>query len=294
MTQSNLDSLPEQLSFLKNFLSTGILPTNLFPLQGGSINKVYQIKKNNSDEVIKVNAIETLPGLFEAELNGLQALKSKSTFSVPEPLGVYQFGLYQILSMSFIKPTAVDESFWWDFGHKMSLMHKVSNENFGWEIDNYFATVLQQNNPCNNWIDFLITKRLEPMLRLNVDEGRISALTIKSFEKLYKQLDEIFPPEAPALLHGDLWSGNFIPNQKLGAVLIDPAVYFGHSEMDMAMTLLFGGFDAAFYQSYIEHYPLEKKWKKRAGIAQLYPLLYHSFKFGGNYIKEVKEIVSDF
>jgi fructosamine-3-kinase len=123
-------------------------------------------------------------------------------------------------------------------------------------------------------------------------QQKCSAEDLKSAEKICSKFDSLFPPEPPALLHGDLWSGNFVANKNGDPVIYDPAVYYGHREMDIAMTLLFGGFDSSFYHYYNEAYPLPYLWKERIKLCQLYPLLVHLALFGGNYYGSVKNIIT--
>ena len=99
--------------------------------------------------------------------------------------------------------------------------------------------------------------------------------------------DILFPREDPALIHGDLWSGNFLSNEIGEPVIFDPAVYYGNREMDIAMSLLFGGFDKSFYFHYNEFFPLQPDWKERIRLCQLYPLLVHLILFGGHYYTSV-------
>lgn len=295
MTQQSNLTLPSFLSFFSHPGFENQLPDHVVPLYGGSINQVYLVRNGTQKIVVKCNRNPGLPGLFEAEKDGLKTLADNSDFLIPKFTEAYALGNLQLLSMEYIESAEQETSaFWESFGLHLANLHRVSNSFFGYDSDNYFASLVQDNQPSAHWVDFLILRRLEPLVRLNVDEGRISKLTIRSIEGLYKQLDSIFPPEPPALLHGDLWSGNFIRSKTGIPALIDPAVYFGHREMEMAMTLLFGGFNEAFYRVYEESFPLEKDWRKRAGIAQLYPLLFHAYKFGGNYIAEVKKVVADF
>jgi protein-ribulosamine 3-kinase len=96
------------------------------------------------------------------------------------------------------------------------------------------------------------------------------------------------------LLHGDLWSGNFLCGHNGDPVLIDPAVYFGHREMDIAMTKLFGGFDDTFYTAYNEERPMEGGWEERVDPCNLYPLLVHVNLFGGGYAAQVQQILKRF
>jgi fructosamine-3-kinase len=111
------------------------------------------------------------------------------------------------------------------------------------------------------------------------------------FEILYSKLGEIFPEEAPSLIHGDLWSGNFLSDSKGNPVIFDPAVYYGHREMDIGMCLLFGGFSQDFYDAYNESFPLEKGWEERVPVTTLYPLLVHVLLFGASYAHQVKQLL---
>ena len=117
---------------------------------------------------------------------------------------------------------------------------------------------------------------------------------IKQFDGLFKRLPELLVVEQPSLLHGDLWSGNLITNNDGLPALIDPAVYFGNREVDLAMTKLFGGFSNLFYDSYQECFPMEKGFQDRWDIYNLYPLLVHVNLFGGGYLNSVKAVLQKF
>ncbi len=126
-----------------------------------------------------------------------------------------------------------------------------------------------------------------PQVKLASDKHLLPSSHAARFERLYERLPAIFPPEPPALLHGDLWSGNFLCNHRQQPVLIDPAVYYGHRSMDMAMTTLFGGFDKPFYDSYHYHYPLPPNYREQWEICNLYPLLIHLNLFGLGYLADI-------
>ena len=113
-------------------------------------------------------------------------------------------------------------------------------------------------------------------------------------ESLCNRFEQIFPKEPPALLHGDLWGGNYLIDSSGEVAIYDPAVYYGHREMDIGMARLFGGFDPRFYDQYNNTYPLENGWERRVGVTQLYPLLVHAILFGGHYINQARKIVKDF
>jgi len=163
---------------------------------------------------------------------------------------------------------------------------------YGWHEDNYIGSLVQQNTRHTTWEDFFINCRITPLVKLLYDAGIYSSKDLTLTDNFCKHGKDIFPKEKPCLLHGDLWSGNFMITNKGEPVLIDPAVYCGHREMDIGMTKLFGGFDNLFYQSYNEVYPLEHGWKERLAFAQLYPLLVHAVLFGGHYIEQTRTIIA--
>lgn len=150
------------------------------------------------------------------------------------------------------------------------------------------------NIPTENWPDFINHYRLQPLAQMAFDQHLLSPADLTAIDRLVQQLPRIFPEEPPALIHGDLWSGNFMTDSKGEAVMYDPAVYYGHREMDLGMTRLFGGFDAEFYDAYNETYPLVSGWEQRLEIANLYPLLVHVNLFGMGYVGSVRQVLKDF
>ena len=144
------------------------------------------------------------------------------------------------------------------------------------------------NTKKENWIDFFVQNRL--LAQLNI--GGFSSSIKNDFEKLFDKLPDLIPQEKPSLIHGDLWGGNFLVKEHTLPVLIDPAIYFGNREMDIAMSKLFGRFNTNFYTSYNEVFPLEKGWEERVNLCNLYPLLVHVNLFGGGYLNQVKNILS--
>ena len=140
------------------------------------------------------------------------------------------------------------------------------------------------------WIPFFRERRLLPQLRRG--EGYLDEKDRRCAEKLLARLEELLPePEAPSLLHGDLWSGNYITGPDGRAWLIDPAAYVGHREADLAMTELFGGYPAAFYDAYREAWPLQPGYEQRREIYNLYHLLNHLNLFGPSYLGSVRQIL---
>ena len=154
------------------------------------------------------------------------------------------------------------------------------------------GSVAQLNSEQINWTEFFITQRLQPLIKLC--QHYLTLKHFHHFEVLYKRLPEIFNEEKPSLLHGDLWSGNFMCDENESPVLIDPAVYFGHRSVDLAMTTLFGGFHSLFYESYHYYFPLPDNYKEQWKSCNLYPLLIHLFLFGRNYLSQIEQTLEEF
>ncbi len=154
---------------------------------------------------------------------------------------------------------------------------------------------MQQINTLHNeWHSFYRECRIMPLVKKLFDAGNYTKADINYANSFCNNIKSIFPSEPPALLHGDLWGGNYLITSTGYAAIFDPAIYFGHREMDIGMTKLFGGFDARFYRAYDEVYPLAKGWEKRLAVTQLYPLLVHAVLFGGHYVSKTKEIIRQF
>ncbi|MEJ2596144.1 MAG: fructosamine kinase family protein, partial [bacterium] len=188
----------------------------------------------------------------------------------------------------------VKPDFWEEFARLLAELHKNTQPYFGLDHDNYIGSLVQSNFRHDAWTDFYREQRLEPQLRLAREAGHFNRNVTRAFDRFYHRIERIFPAEPPALLHGDLWSGNFMVNENGSAVIIDPAIYYGHREMDLGMSMLFGGFDRRFYSAYDQHFPLEPGWQERMDYCNLYPLLVHVNLFGGGYVQQVEQIIRRF
>lgn len=160
---------------------------------------------------------------------------------------------------------------------------------FGFPEANFIGTLPQDNRPCDSWVAFYVSRRLEPQVRQAVDRGRAPAGWIRTFERLFARVPDLAgPAEPPAPLHGDLWSGNVMADERGAPCLIDPAVYAGHREVDLAMLRLFGGLSPRCLAAYDERLPLAGGHESRVPLYQLYPLLVHVNLFGGSYVGAVE------
>ncbi|SHL20585.1 Fructosamine-3-kinase [Chitinophaga jiangningensis] len=261
-------------------------------VNGGDINKTFRIGTNEGYFFLKLNNAVLYPDLFQQEYAGLTELRNAQALAVPKPLAYGEAaGKSFLLLENITKGTAIGD-FWENFAAGLSKQHLRTKPHFGYVSPNYIGTLKQYNTPYSSWPVFYAFNRLMPLTKLAYDKGIIEAATVKQMERLCKQLPQIFPAEKPALLHGDLWSGNFMIGPDGRACVYDPSVYYGHREVDLAMTRLFGGFDTRFYYAYQSIYPLAPGWQQRIGVCQLYPLLVHTILFGGSYYGSVKEVLA--
>jgi len=290
MTTSFLETLAEQLSF---HLNKEIIISRAEQVYGGDINNTFIFTTSDGKYFLKTND-HAADDMFEKEFNGLHLLKKAQCIEVPEPvLSGEADGIFFIV-MECIGKGRPTVNFWRQFAEGLAGLHKQTHPLFGLHEDNYIGSLQQQNNYQNEWAQFYSSRRILPLIEKAFDEDKCSKKDIANTETLCAKFNVLFPIEPPSLLHGDLWSGNFMVSEKGLPVIYDPAVYYGHREMDIAMTLLFGGFDQKLYQHYDEVFPLEKGWQQRIELCQLYPLLVHLVLFGGHYYHSVMNIVKKY
>ena len=261
---------------------------------GGCINEAYSLKTNVGKYFIKYNSATEFPGMFEKEASGLKLLAETNTICIPEVICAGESWKHAFLLQKFIEPGSQYQDFWHNFGTLLSDLHRNTSDSFGLDHDNYIGSMFQENKQQPDFINFFITQRLEPQLKIARNQSAFSQSDTRYFDSLFKSLHNIIPIEKPALLHGDLWIGNFMVNASGAPCVFDPAVYYGHREADIAMTKLFGGFSPEFYHVYNNSWPMEKNWQKRVDIFNLYPLLVHVNLFGGSYALQVLRIIRQF
>ncbi|MFT5822289.1 MAG: protein-ribulosamine 3-kinase [Crocinitomix sp.] len=267
----------------------------IHPVSGGDINAVYSVNYDSGKkDIIKINNASAYPKMFAKEAYGLNELRKNEALRVPKVLAQDELEGYQYLILENIPTGIIDTKFWHQFGQGLAKQHAISNATFGFKEDNYIGTLHQSNKQDDSWDDFLINERLIPLIKLAVDGSVINSSEGNEIERIYSAINNLWPKEKPALLHGDLWSGNYIKGQQNKPFLIDPAVYYGHREMDLGMMHLFGGFDSHLFDIYKETYALEKGWEERIKYNQLYPLLVHLNLFGRTYFKQIQAIVKQF
>jgi protein-ribulosamine 3-kinase len=276
---------------LSGHLQVPVVVSGSRPVSGGCINRCFELQTSSGKFFLKYNDAGRFPGMFEAEARGLALLADARSIPVPVVIATGAISGLSFLLLEWIESARRKKNFWTEFGSRLAKLHHGSAELFGLASDNYIGSLPQSNRQHKRWTDFFIGERIEPQIKRALDAGAMTHEDKKKFDRLADRMDELVPGEPPALLHGDLWSGNFMADSSGSALLMDPAVYYGHREADLAMTKLFGGFDPEFYEAYGSAFPLKAGFSERADIHNLYPLLVHVNLFGGGYIEQVRRIL---
>lgn len=262
--------------------------TGARPIGGGDINDAWRVEAGDRAVFVKTNDGAD-PEMFLREAEGLAWLAEAKALRVPAVLAVSS----AFLALELIEPARRAPDFADRLGRGLAALHRFGAEGFGWREDNFIGSLPQDNGREEDWPTFYARRRLEPQLRMAADRGRTSPEMRRGFSRLFARMRELVgPSEPPARLHGDLWGGNCHVDEHGAPVLIDPAVYGGHREMDLAMMQLFGGFSERVFAAYDEAYPLAEGWRERVPLYQLYPLMVHVNLFGGGYAASVERVLS--
>lgn len=260
------------------------------PLVGGDINQAHAVTLADGRQVFVKTNPSAPRTMFPAEARGLAWLAEARALRVPRVLAVSDSAAlgpsYLVLEMIQPGPPAGD--FQETLGCGLAALHRTGAPGFGLDHDNFIGRLPQSNQVVSerdgDWAAFYRARRLEPQLKMAVDGGRASPRMQQGFERLFARLPALVgPAEPPSRLHGDLWGGNLMCDAQGAPCLIDPAVYGGHREVDIAMMRLFGGFGERVFAAYDEAAPLAEGHAERVPLYQLYPLLVHVNLFGGSY-----------
>lgn len=257
------------------------------PLAGGSINRSFCVYNKEVKYFLKTND-SVHHDFFEKEGKGLNLLRNNCPLVIPKVIKTGISANTNYLLLEWLQNTSGTENSWENFAAGLADLHKTTQTNFGLNEPHYIGTLIQDNTYSDSWASFYKNYRILPFVKKLYNAGAFTKEDLTCAEKVCNNFKSIFPEEKPALLHGDLWSGNFMFTHS-GAAIFDPAVYYGHREMDLGMSLLFGGFDNRFYESYNECFPLEQNWLKRVALTQLYPILVHAVLFGSPYVQRARE-----
>ncbi len=269
--------------------------TSAQPVSGGDINDAFFVTLNDGQKLfIKTN--QNAPsGMFSCEAKGLAWLRETNALPTPKVISV---GLADSSATSYLAverltsgPTAVD--FHERLGDGLARLHRHSAASFGLDYNNFIATLPQDNRPCDTWPEFYALRRLEPQVKRAVDTRSAPIAWVSQFARLFERMPQLTgPEEPPARLHGDLWTGNIHTGPDGTPYLIDPAVYAGNREIDLAMLELFGELNPRMLAAYDNRYKRDPESADRTALYQLYPLLVHVNLFGGGYIDSVTKHLS--
>lgn len=314
-----------------NALASGASLEARRPVGGSDLNRVYRLTLSNGSEFFaKTNASSLLP-MYEAEAEGLAAMRATGTIGVADVLAIgldpAEFGQdSSFLLLRWMDSGSRRADFWEVFAEELAAMHAADTSfvfagkggisvagpdvppaprsgavpvsgtpRYGFPIDNYIGSTPQVNTPKGSWVDFFRECRLHPQVRWAYDAGYLERSAMRQADSVMERLESLLPePDHPSLLHGDLWGGNFMTGPDGKAWLIDPATYVGHREADLAMTELFGGFAPAFYSAYRQIAHIDPEYDDRSDLYNLYHLLNHVNLFGYSYVGSVARILNRF
>lgn len=261
-------------------------------LGGGCINNAAKLETSAGNFFLKWND-NCATDIFVREAESLRELKKASAgfLNVPEVFAVKTVdetpGFLVLEYLEGSRSSADSDDI---LGRGLATIHKFSNPQFGFYANNYCGATLQNNKWNKSWPDFFRDNRLLFLLGLIDKERPLVVEERMVYDKLLSRIDNLLPNESvPVLIHGDLWSGNYMISEN-GPALIDPASYYADREIEFAIMTMFGGFSQRFYDSYNDVNPLPSDWKDRNSLYQLYHVLNHYYLFGGGYRNQALQI----
>lgn len=262
---------------------------------GGCISRTSIVELGKGERFfIKQNRVD-LFSMFEAEALALEELYRKPGPSVPRPLVLGKNEEYAFILMEYLPAGQKEPDFWQTFGENLAQLHLSDPGEgilFGWRRENFIGSSRQINTPEEKWVSFFGNKRLRIQGEWALQKRYIDPSLFGKLESLIDKLDQrIKEPQRPEFLHGDLWSGNYYIGPDNRAWLIDPAVYYGCGEAELAMTEMFGGFPESFYKAYDSVRPIDPSYTEQKDVYNLYHYLNHLNLFGSSYYSSVAAIL---
>jgi fructosamine-3-kinase len=270
------------------------------PVSGGSIADAFDVDLADGRRAFLKTHESLAPEAFAQEAAGLAWLREANAVRVPDVLAVGdELPGFLLLERIDVAPRASeslgaasragDEA----FGRALASLHRFGAPSFGLASDNHLATLPQDNTPGDSWATFYRDQRIRPLTEMARTRGLVSPRLAQDLARLCDRMETLVGHrELPSRLHGDLWGGNRLVDTNGDSWLVDPAVYAGHREIDLAMMRLFGGFSARVFDAYAEAFPLAAGHEPRVALYQIYPLLAHVVMFGAGYVGQVEDAVA--
>ena len=292
MTKTELD--PQWADALGRVLGKPVSIESVRPVGGGCINSAARLETSEGYFFVKYGQ-----GQFSSEARQLDMLEAAAgpSINIPSPLAYRdgEAGQPGFLITRFLESGRPARDFDETLGQGLAEIHRSTASAFGFAFDTYCGSTLQPNSWTENWVSFYGESRLAHQLRLLANQGKLNQSGQKAFTRVIERLDTwLGDDEGPALIHGDLWSGNLLVSAAGGPALIDPAAYYAHREAELGMTTLFGGFSDRVYAAYHEAWPLRSGWRERNPLYQLWHVANHATLFGGSYVDQTLRILHRF
>lgn len=250
---------------------------------GGSINQAFKVLLADGTEAFVKTRADAASGEYRREAAGLSWLEDADALGVPTVIEVSE----SYLALGWIEPGHLSSTGEERLGRGLARLHDAGADHFGdpgLGHSSRIGSLQLPNEPCEDWPSFYRQRRLEPLVKVALERRAISHACAQGVEKICERITELSgPSEPPARLHGDLWGGNVLADSTGQPWLIDPSVYGGHREVDLAMLRLFGSPSERVFDAYQEVHPLAEGWQERVELWQLMPLLVHAALFGGSY-----------
>jgi protein-ribulosamine 3-kinase len=265
-----------------------------FATSGSSINQTQVLNLTNGQRVFLKQNPSPPTDFFLAETSGLKLLsQAKNGPRIPKPIAIQSGSRPTFLLVEYIESSSEDENFAEQLARSLAELHRMSQEHFGLDHDNYIGSTSQKNALEKDGIVFFREQRIDFQRQLARRSGLLPVAIDKKIDSLCDDLGKFLniSGEKPALSHGDLWSGNYFPDSEGKPCIFDPAVYYGLREADLAMTELFGRLPQKFYDVYQEVFPMNPGYQERKDLFNLYHLLNHLNIFGSSYLSSVQQVV---
>jgi len=298
MLRAMITNSPSLIKAIESADGPGCRITDRQRVSGGDINRCFKLTLSSGRVVFLKENQSSLAHMFAAESTGLlelsNAVKGIEGISVPKPLAWGLDGDRSFLLMEHISQGRLKSSV--SFGASFAELHRgARSDSCGFEQNNWIGSTPQLNDLTASWQVFFAEYRLGFQWKLARERGFGNLTADRAMERIQSRISSILPaPDRPSLLHGDLWGGNWMAGAEGRAWLIDPAVYYGHREADIAMTELFGGFPSGFRDAYQETWPLEPGFSERKNLYNLYHLLNHLNLFGSSYWPSVMSGINQY